>query len=361
MGILAMKKLAAITATLVFMTFPLQAEIHFLKGRLGDATMKAEKEKKSVMVDFITDWCRWCDTLDARTYSDASVASYVNTHLVAIKIDAEKGEGIEIAKKYGVNAYPTIVFIKPDGEEIDRILGYVPAEPFLKTVTDYVTGVNTFGALQSAASTRPDDPAIRYTLASKYLDRNNLKLAAAEYQKVLDLDPSNTLGHNEEASFSIAIAALRLEKNPAKLGTFVADYPNSERLRTALVSLWNFHLKAKDGERAKKVFLQAMNSWPADPTLMNNYAWSCTEQAINLTHALEVSRKAVSLARNDGERAMYLDTQAAVEFGLGHMDEAIALEQQALDLIKDEPPAKRKDYEAAMAKFKAAKQGMSSK
>ena len=77
------------TLTIIFTLFvaaSLQAEIRFLHGPFADAIKKAEAEQKPVMIDFITDWCRWCDTLDAR-----------NSNVIPIKIDAEKGEGIDLA------------------------------------------------------------------------------------------------------------------------------------------------------------------------------------------------------------------------------------------------------------------------
>jgi len=331
------------------------AEIHFLKGPLTEAVTKAKMEKKPVMIDFITDWCRWCDTLDARTYSDASVASFVNDGLIAIKIDAEKGEGVEIAKKYGVNAYPTIVFIQPDGEEIDRILGYVAAVPFLQRVRDYVNGVNTIGSLQSDLKKHPNDAKLRYALASKYVDRNDPATAAEHFRQLLALDPKNELGHNEEAQYNVAMSVFRAGKDATGLITFMASYPNSDMNRQALYTLWRSYVKAKDGENGKKFLGQYLQKWPKDAGMMNNYAWNCAEQGINLDHAVDIAKQAVGLAMKDAEKAGYLDTYATVEFARGNVDEAIRLQQQAIDILKNVPGAKMKEYEASMARFKAGK------
>ncbi|HET6272218.1 MAG TPA: thioredoxin fold domain-containing protein [Bacteroidota bacterium] len=331
------------------------AEIHFLKGPLAEAITKAKMEKKPVMIDFITDWCRWCDTLDARTYSDASVASFVNDGLIAIKIDAERGEGIEVAKKYGVNAYPTIIFVQPDGEEIDRILGYVAAVPFLQTVKDYVNGVNTIGSLQADLKKNPNDARLHYTLASKYVDRNDPATAAEHFRQLLAFDPKNELGHNEEAQFNVAMATFRADKNATGLIAFMASYPNSDMNRQALYTLWNSYVKAKDGENGKRYFNQYLQKWPNNAGMMNNYAWNCAEQGINLDHAADVAKQAVGLAKKEAEKAGYLDTYATVEFARGNVDEAIRLEQQAIDILKNVPGAKMKEYEASMAKFKTGK------
>lgn len=337
------------------------ADIKFLRGSLVEATAKAEAEKKPIMIDFITDWCRWCDTLDAQTYSDQRVADFVNASIVSIKIDAEKGEGIDIAKRYGVNAYPTILVIKANGDEIDRILGYVPAEPFLNTITDYVNGRNTISSLRADLGKTPNDPALNYAMASKYQDRNDAPRAAEHFQKVLDADPSNGLGHNEEAQYAVALATFRSTKDPSRLVSFIDRYPESDMVRQALASIWRSSIKEKDGENARKFFLQTMEKFPNDAGLMNNYAWNCAEQKINLNHAAEVAKNAVGLADTDGKRAGYLDTQATVEFTRGNAKQAIALEQQALDLVKDAPAKTRKPYEDSMAKFKAGTASSSTK
>ncbi|MBM2840419.1 MAG: thiol:disulfide interchange protein [Bacteroidetes bacterium] len=331
------------------------AEINFLRGQLADAVKKAETDKKPIMIDFITDWCRWCDTLDARTYSDANVAGYVNQHLVAIKIDAEKGEGIDIAKKYGVAAYPTIVFIKTNGEEIDRILGYVKADPFLKTVTDYVNGVNTLGALLEQLKTNPADAKLHYTLATKYDERNDAKVSAGHFSKILELDPTNSLGHNEEAEYAVAMAAFRESKDPSRVEAFVAKYPKSDMVRNAFYQLWRTYAKAKDEENARKFFAKSMEMNPTDLPLMNSYAWLCQENGINLDEASNVAKKATELATKDGDKASYMDTYAMVEFVRGNVDRALELEQQAIEMVKKIPGAKTTEYEKTLAKIKAGK------
>jgi thioredoxin-related protein/putative hemolysin len=349
-----MKKIGIMLLLTLVVSNSLKSDIRFLRGPLSEAVKKAEAEKKLVLIDFITDWCRWCDTLDARTYSDASVSALINKAVVPIKIDAEKGEGIAIAKRYDVHAYPTILLIKSNGEEIDRILGYVEARPFLSTLQDYVNGKNTIGVLNARLKHNGNDPALQYSLSRKYLDRNDMETAAGHYKKLMELDPKNKLGHNEEAAYNIAVASLRLQKDPVPLVAFVTSFPKTEMGKDALSTLWRFYTKAKDGENARRYFSQYIEQWPNDAGMMNNYAWGCAEQGINLEHAATVAKKAVELSTNNGAKASYLDTYATVEFAQGQVARAIALEQEALDLLGDISAAKKKPYEESMAKFRAA-------
>ena len=332
------------------------AEIAFLKGTYADAIARAKAEHKPVMIDFVTDWCRWCDTLDVRTYADPDVADYVNARVVPIKIDAEKGEGIEIAKRYGVTAYPTILFVTAEGTEIDRLLGFLPPGPFLKGVDDYLNGRNTVASLRAAAEASPGDAAAQLALARKHQDRYDYAGMAASYTKVLELDPSNALGAREEAEFQVAMASFRLDKNPRQLADFAAKYPKAEQTRGAVSTLTRYHLKAKDGVAARTVYDTFMASSPGDHEMMNSYAWACSQAKLNLDHAATVAAEAVRIAPGGNEKAMYLDTQAAVAFAAGKIDEAVTLERRALDLMKNASEKEKKGYEEALKKYTEAKE-----
>ncbi len=330
----------------------LRAEVNFLRGPLAEALKKAGAEKKPVMIDFITDWCRWCDTLERNTYSDEGVAGFINANLVPIKIDAEKGEGIGIAKEYGVHAYPTILLVHADGQEIDRLLGYMPPEPFMKSLRDYVRGENTLASLKAALERSPADPQAQYLVGKKYSAREDPAGAEPYFRKLLQLDPSDRLHHAEEAHYSLAMNALHQSKDTGPLTGFVKHYPESPMAGDALSSLVSFSIKQKKGKEARRYLEEYLARTPDDFSIMNNYAWNCAEQMINLDHAAEIAARAVTLTKSDGDKAMVLDTEAAVEFARGRRDEAIALEEQAVGLLKNANPKQRKPYDEALEKYR---------
>lgn len=137
-------------------------EINFEKGTFKEVLAKAKSENKILMIDFFTDWCKWCVELDKKVYTDNEVAGFANTKQVNWKIDAEKGEGIDLAKKYAVSGFPTIVFVDGNGDEVDRIVGYIPAKDFLKKIKEFSEGTNTFGAYSKILKSNPDDVKANY-------------------------------------------------------------------------------------------------------------------------------------------------------------------------------------------------------
>jgi thiol:disulfide interchange protein len=104
---------------------------------LGVALSRADSEGKVVMVDFYTGWCGWCKKLDETTLADPAVQSTLK-RLVAVKLDAERG-GRAAAERYGVDGFPTVIFLNAKGVEVARIPGYLPPGEFLEELNDILS------------------------------------------------------------------------------------------------------------------------------------------------------------------------------------------------------------------------------
>ena len=118
---------AATAALLLLLTGGiLHAEgVHFYKGSWQEALDRAAKENKYIMVDAYTDWCGWCKVMDKETFTDPDVAAVVNENFIPVKINFEKGIGIELSMKFRVNSYPTILFFNPQGQLVHIQHGYM--------------------------------------------------------------------------------------------------------------------------------------------------------------------------------------------------------------------------------------------
>jgi thiol-disulfide isomerase/thioredoxin len=92
---------------------------------------KAQQEKKVIFVDVYTSWCIPCKKMTNEVFILPEVGARFNKDFINYKIDAEKGEGIELAKQYKVGSYPTYLFVNPDGTLVYRSVGSMPAEKFL--------------------------------------------------------------------------------------------------------------------------------------------------------------------------------------------------------------------------------------
>ncbi len=105
----------------------------------------AQAEKKKVLIDVYTDWCEWCKKMDEEVYTDSKVKNYLGSKFVLIKLNAESEtkhtfEGreyseMELAYIFGVEGFPTTIFIREDMQPITAVPGYFPAEVFMKILT----------------------------------------------------------------------------------------------------------------------------------------------------------------------------------------------------------------------------------
>lgn len=118
-----MKKLILVLAVMLIGVSGYGQGISFDHSDWSAIMAKAKAENKIVFVDFHTEWCGPCKNMAATTFMDEKVGEVFNKRFINAKIDAEKGEGVELAKKYDVKAYPTMLFIDAQGEVVHRIVG----------------------------------------------------------------------------------------------------------------------------------------------------------------------------------------------------------------------------------------------
>ncbi|RQO74796.1 hypothetical protein DBR43_05275 [Pedobacter sp. KBW06] len=106
-------------------------EIVFKEADWKTQLANAKKENKLIFFDAYTSWCGPCKMMAKDVFTKDSVADLFNQTFINVKYDMEKGEGIALKDKFGVNAFPTYLFINGDGEVVHKIVGSAPAAEFM--------------------------------------------------------------------------------------------------------------------------------------------------------------------------------------------------------------------------------------
>ena len=160
-----MKKLSIFSALFIG-AFALAQGIKFEESNFTAVLAKAKKENKLVFIDAYTTWCGPCKLMAKNIFPQKTVGDYYNSHFINAKIDMEKGEGIEIAKKYNVKAFPTYLFVDGNGELVHRTLGYVEENDFIQFAKDAGDPSKRLTALKQKFEDGEKDPEFLKNLAS---------------------------------------------------------------------------------------------------------------------------------------------------------------------------------------------------
>ena len=95
-----------------------------------EGLVRGKKENKKILVKFHAEWCTYCVAMERSTYSDPSVVAYINKYFIPIEVDTDRNKGLAI--RYRVNSLPLSMFLKPSGEQILPVPGFVPPKMFIK-------------------------------------------------------------------------------------------------------------------------------------------------------------------------------------------------------------------------------------
>ena len=122
--------------------------INFFHGTFDEALAKAKAEDKLLFVDFYTVWCGPCKKMSADIFPRDEIGEFFNKNFISFKVDAEKGEGINITKKWEVSGFPTLIFFNNDGTENKRLVGATPDAGFFLSFAKQVIGEETTSFLE---------------------------------------------------------------------------------------------------------------------------------------------------------------------------------------------------------------------
>jgi TolA-binding protein len=203
------------------------------------ALQRAAAEKKLIIADMFTDWCVLCKKMDADTFADAELNRNMANKYVWLKLNTETEDaGIRLQKDFAILTYPTILVLDSEGEEIDRVGAFQPAPQFQQTVESFFNSPDSLASLRKTIQEQPNSVGPRYALAEKLLGRSNYAKAAVQFQKVIELDPSNNEGKTDLSRYNYALSLAseaKFEEALAQLDLLQKQFPKSGAVADATV------------------------------------------------------------------------------------------------------------------------------
>ncbi len=352
--------------------------INFETGTFDKILKKAEAENKIIMMDAYTSWCAPCKWMSKNVFTDDTVADYYNANFINAKFDMEKGEGIELAKKYEVRAYPTILFINGKGEKVHIGVGSSKPKEFIKlgkkanNDKENLTYLNSqyeenktnaefllkyLGVLKAAYipyddkldiywDTQEDKDLINkdnWNLIYKFCedaDSEEFKYLLENQSKFIEEYGKETVEQKIYDTYMAKIyKVLRKSKEDPNLYISAKEefkkenYPREKEL-LLYTDLVFFKYIEKNKETYNKTAIELFENYDIkDSGKLNEFAWAIhenTDDTTQLNNALDMVNKSIEILK----RHAVLDTKASILLKLGRYEDALKVEETALRMAE---------------------------
>ena len=345
----------------------------WFQGDLEAAQGEAGRRDTVVMIEFYTDWCNWCRRLEADTFTVPAVRRELE-NIVSMRRDAEK-DGADLAAQFGVDSYPTMIFLDPAGNEMDRIIGYLPPDPFLERIERIQTGDTFLACLRQLEDDPGDIDAIERSvggllersdpegairrieafhqategnelaLCRKLMFTARGELHARVYQRAAKLyrggwprsfDVPDTAGtSNLRALLTTGLTELSVDDQADRLrqarfddAADLLEIPDLEEgTREDLLSVADFAFRNGHYDLAASLYVRwfELEGEGAEPEILNDVAWRLYLSNRELGQAVDIAQRSFDL-KPEPETA---DTLARILYVSGAVEEAVALEERA--------------------------------
>lgn len=141
-----MKKIISIFISIVWLQYGFtQDTITFLHS-WKQAVKVAQKNKKPIFLDAYTTWCAPCKRMAATTFRNAEVAKFFNEKFTCVKLNMERGEGINLARLYQIRVYPTLLFVNNEGKMMHVEAGFRDEKDVMETARKALSTTTSMAA-----------------------------------------------------------------------------------------------------------------------------------------------------------------------------------------------------------------------
>lgn len=219
------------------------AQTEFRHITFDEALTAAKQENKLVFVDFFTTWCGPCKMMANKTFPQKEVGDFMNAKFIPLKLDAEK-EGADLAKKYGVKAYPTYAIIDSEGNAVATFSGYMDGPHFIDKVGAALDPEQSPERIRARYEAGERTPKIVNSYAMQFMEQRKedegFKVIDDYFASLSDADRLKPENEFVYTTYTVDLDNDRARFMTSHLDQFPAE--TREKIHTLLTSLYSTKL-----------------------------------------------------------------------------------------------------------------------
>ncbi len=179
------------------------AESSFWRSDYQSALSDAKAQKKLLLLHFYADWCMPCKRMDRETLYSSELTNQFGDKVIAVKINGEHHP--DLMQKFGVQSYPTDVFVTPEERIESTSSNFMPINDYLKLVSKVESNFSRIQWIQRMREKAEEEKTLKVEVAEekqifKLVDVEQTPLALDGYCPVtLENDKSWVKGTEEFA------------------------------------------------------------------------------------------------------------------------------------------------------------------
>jgi thiol-disulfide isomerase/thioredoxin len=404
--------LSMMTVCFCMLCFSQENGIRFEKGMSWQQILaKAKKENKYIFVDCYTTWCGPCKFMAKNIFPLKETGDAVNPNYICVGMQIDSSDQDSdtikwayldarmISINYNIRAYPTFLYLNPDGILVHRTVGSTinaavfisytkdarnPERQYYSMIAKYRTGNRDTLMLESLANLAIQndngflaDSVIRdwLPLIKNVYTADRLEMIAQVITKpgtpefdlfYHDAEKIDRIEKPDYAEYIVMNAIIQQNKAIVDAFNNPASTPDWDKIYSEISGKFGTAYAHRIVTSVKPAYYKRYKNWDLYPKSLipflkefgnniapfdlNNYAWDifeyCTSQE-DLTYGLSISERSLNNQKPDPAS---IDTYANLLYKLGRKTEAIAKETEALTLADS---ADKKSYQETLDKMKS--------
>ncbi len=151
----------------VSLTQELLARPEVTSSQFNELRLSAFENDKMMLVRFTASWCVPCKVMEENVYANPQIKAYMDQHFVAMKLDVDSFDGINLKQIYDVQLIPSFLVFKSNGDLAGHFKKAISSQEMLNLLKDQVRELNNTDGTNSLSKSENDNEDLE-------IDRNTI-------------------------------------------------------------------------------------------------------------------------------------------------------------------------------------------